>query len=66
MDNIVRRARALERNGAHESATLLGSVARMNVNVFGPQALRAVIRVAVALYRNAAMFAMEVLDSSLE
>lgn len=45
----------------HQAAAKLGPVARINIHVFGPETLGAVIGVAIAFDRLAAMFANKIL-----
>jgi len=55
---------ALHRDRLHHAAALGGSVARLDIDMLAPEALRTMIGVAIASDSRAAMFALEILYSA--
>jgi hypothetical protein len=66
MENDVFPTLEFHAHGFHESVTPCPSIARIDVHVFAPQTLRAVIRVATSAHKESAPFAGEVFLSTLE
>jgi len=53
-------------HGLHESSAHCLTIARIHINVFAPQTLRAVVSVTTTLHKETALFTSEVLLGTLE
>ena len=66
MNDIVFGAFAFNGNGLHQPATYIRSISRTVIDMLAPEALWAVIRVAIAFYGSEAMLTYKVFFSTLK
>lgn len=66
MSNVAISLFDLQSDGLHFALTAAGPIARIDVDMLGPKAIRTMVGIAVAFYFSAAILAAEIFNFSLE